>query len=42
MIYGLTGGYKMSLSGKIRIRIADGTNKEIKNLYIGNMISSKD
>lgn len=32
----------MSLSGKTRIRMADGTNKEIKDLYIGDMISSKD
>lgn len=32
----------MSLSGKNRIRMADGTNKEIKDLYIGDMISSKD
>lgn len=32
----------MSLSGKTRIRMADGTNKEIKDLYIGDRISSKD
>lgn len=32
----------MSLSGKTRVRMADGTNKEIKDLYIGDMISSKD
>lgn len=32
----------MSLSGKTRIRMADGTNKEIKDLYIGDKLLTSD